>query len=127
MADRNATAFRPASEGRPYPFPVAAGAPAYHVAENDRQYKAEIRGEEWPREIKRIELRALRTAASGQIGRLYQLANLLLQPEAVDRGAGELERYGREVRQAASILEDAIHGIVDPLTEEPDSDDCDAE
>jgi hypothetical protein len=112
MATTNANVFYPVPEAHPHAYPA--------VAEPGGQYRTAVKGEAWSRELQRIEWRALRTAASGQIARLHQLTNLLLQPAPADRPAAELEALAQEIRQATGALEDTLHTILDPLTEEPE-------
>jgi hypothetical protein len=124
MVNRNPNASHALAEERLPVYPLVAAGAVPQVAEPRGQYRVTVKGEEWPRELQRIELRALRSAASGQIDRLLQLANLLCQPEAADRPAAELAAYAEQIRQATGALEDTFHAIVDPLTEEePEPDD----
>jgi hypothetical protein len=120
MVNRNPNASYALPEERLNVYPLVTA-----VAEPHGQYRVTVKGEEWPRELRRIELRALRSAASGQFDRLLQLANLLLQPEATDRPAAELASHAEQIRQATNALDDTLHAILDPLTEEepePDED-----
>lgn len=75
-----------------------------------------------PHTLKQAELKALRKAASGQIARLYQLTNLLIQPDTLDRSVDDLKQIGLQVRDATSILEDTLHAIVEPMVNDPESD-----
>jgi hypothetical protein len=118
MAGHDTNVFYPRPEERPYAYPLIAGGAPADVAEPGGQYRVKVEGEEWPRELRRIELRALRAAASGQIARLLQLANLLQQPEPADRPAAELASHAEAIREATHALEDTLHAILDPLTEE---------
>ena len=71
-------------------------------------------------ELKCAELRALRAGASGQIGRLYCLANLLLEDRLPEQAEGSSKQIALQVRDAASILEETIHAIVGSIVEEPE-------
>jgi hypothetical protein len=125
MANPNPNASHALPEEHLNVHPLFTAGAAPKVADPRGQYRVTVKGEEWPRELRRIELRALRSAASGQIDRLLQLANLLLQPEATDRPAAELASHAEQIRQAATALDDTLHAILDPLTEtepEPDED-----
>ena len=79
-----------------------------------------ISNEALPWALKQDELKALRSAASGQVSRLYQLANLLIQAEPLERSADDIKQIGLQVRDAASILEETLHAIVGPMVDDPE-------
>lgn len=104
-----------------YSFPVYSNPDQHCVAEDTDDYTVKpVLSDELPWVMKRIELKALRKTGSGQIGRIYQLTNLLLQPEPIDRTADELKRFALEIREAASSLENILHAIIGPIIDEPE-------
>jgi hypothetical protein len=104
-----------------YPFFDASHAMKLCVAEDNDDY-AENTSMHYTlqAELKCAELRALRAAASGQIGRLYCLANLLLQDRSPEQAKDDATQVALQVRDAASILEETIHAIVGSMVEEPE-------
>lgn len=124
MTNSNCTASSVDLKNTTYLYPVISSSKPLHLNEDGDEYSVSSLTEDtlqW--DIKRAELKALRTTASGQVGRLYKLATLLIQNEPIDRMAEDLKQVGLDVRNAASILEDTVQAIVGPMVDDSESDD----
>lgn len=122
MTTRDCTASATDLENPTYLYPVISSSKPLQVNEDSEDYSVPPLTEDtlqW--DIKRAELKALCITASAQVGRLYKLASLLIENEP-DRMAEDLKQLGQDVRNAASVLEDTVHAIVDPLVNDPDED-----
>ena len=116
MTKRDCTASTADLKNIPYLYPVISSSKPLHVAEDDEDYDAAPMSDETlPWALKQAELKALRTAVSGQVGRFYCLANLLIQNEPVGRSQDDLPLIAHQIRNVASTLEDTVHAIVGPL------------
>ncbi len=121
MTKRDCMTYTAQSEKTSYLFPVASHTSCFHIAEDSDDYDVKPSTvDSLSLELKRVELRALRTAASAQIGRLYRLANLLLEPETIDHSKDVSIQISLEVRNAASILEESLHAIVGSIIDDPE-------
>lgn len=129
MTTRDCTATTADLKNNPHMYPVISPLKPLHVAEDSEDYGKDsgtpLTEDTLQWDIKRAELNALRTTASGQVGRLYKLATLLTQNEALDKTPEELKQLGVEVRNAASILEDTVQAIVGPLVDDPNEEEFD--
>ena len=125
MTTRDCTETTADLENNLYTYPVISSSKPLYIAEDsDDGYNKSADTPpliedtlQW--DVKIAELKALRTTASGQVGRLYKLASLLIQNEPIDKTAEELKQLGLDIRNAASILEDTVHTIVGPLVDNP--------
>jgi hypothetical protein len=127
MTARECTASSADLENTAYLYPVISSPDPLHIAEEGDDYGENPdtlpKNDEalvWV--LKQGEIRALTTASSGQVGRLYRLANLLINSDPIGRPAEDLEKLGLEVRNAASILEETLYAIVGPIIDDPEPD-----
>lgn len=120
MTIHHHTADNAESNNTRYPYLVVSNARRLHLAEDGDDYTAKsLTRDSLSEVLKRTELRALRSGASAQIGRLYNLANVLLASEHCDHSAEEVQQIALEVRNATSLLEDTLHAIVGPIVDDP--------
>ncbi|MBL1141581.1 MAG: hypothetical protein HND53_06065 [Proteobacteria bacterium] len=117
MNEVNAMTSPVVSENTVYPFFDASRAIKSYIAEETDDYTENTSVQA---ELKCAELRALRAAASGQIGRLYCLVNLLLQDTTFEQTKDDYSKIALQIRDAASVLEESIHTIVGTIVEEPE-------
>ena len=126
MTTHDCTANPADLKNTPYLYPVISSSKPLQVAEDSDDYDAApMNDETLPWGLKQAELKALRTAASGQVGRLYRLANLIIQNEPVGRSQDDLKQIAYQIRNAASTLEDTLHAIVGPMVDDPEPDEED--
>lgn len=111
MTKYHSTANTADFKNTPYQYPVIASSSLLHINEDD---------EALPWALKQAELKALRKTASGQIARLYQLANLIIKDELIGRSQDDLKQIAEEIRNATNTLEATLHAIVGPRVNDPE-------
>lgn len=119
MITHDCTANTANLENTRYLYPVFSHSVVFRIAEDSDDYDAApMTDETLPAALRQAEIRALHTAASGQVGRLKQLASLLVKPEPLGRSAEDLQHIAVDIRNAASTLDSTLHGITGPMIDE---------
>ena len=119
MTTKYCTASSTVSKNISYPTLVSKAA-EYHVAEDTDDYTPNREIENIPEALKRYELRAMRTATMGQIGRLYELSRLLENSEATDWTTEELTACALEIHKTATEIQHITYEMVGPYINQPD-------
>ena len=105
-------------------YPISVNNPAFHqVAEDPEDYSVQPLMEGFLSEVKRYEIQALRTEISAQIGRLFRLADLLLDTDPANWPPKKLEKFGMEMTNATHRIEDYFEELFEPLIDKPKSED----
>ncbi len=102
-------------------YPIHSASKANYLREEtDDYHTGSSKDQTLIQALQQSELKALRKTASGQIARLYQVANLFTQDDPVNFTATELNQLKQDIQNATAELENTLHAITNPLIDDPE-------